>query len=422
MSDNGQSTENEPLSTPQQCMDIVQDYSKDLFTKFTAVKSILMIFNKSTANRAVQEYQADTTIGTYIAMLDQHDNAQSLAAMQGERSNDNQHEEDGDEHAPASKRRRSKSSGTHISSKKHVPDESLFSWLANDDSNNTTLSPNQELTWKLVQHHVLDLKASKQMVLGAKHVPEFPDSEWNNVLAGKAVNIDVIFSGMYSTIMDNRAIENIGDLELHLGAVKPAKTVDTHRDWVVAWRIVFKATHFIFPHRETELEEYNDYITSYFVSMHLSTHAKVLNLDRAIRKHIGSVNNVSLNEFSKFCYLSRLVISKDMVLAKAVPPPKINQSRGMLLTQCGGNLTHAASGMRGNVAIWHPLANFGTFVSAVRDHIAKGIVYWRRMSTLEWHHMAHCASEWSRYLGISAVCHMAINFKPPRFLLGAAKK
>ena len=93
----------------------------------------------------------------------------------------------------------------------------------------------------------------------------------------------------------------------------------------------------------------------------------------------------------------------------------------MLLTQRGGNLTHAASGMRGNVAIWHPLANLGTFVSTVGDHIAKWIVHWRRILMLEWHHMAHCASEWSWYLGISAVCQMAVNFKPRRFLLGYQK-
>jgi hypothetical protein len=96
---------------------------------------------------------------------------------------------------------------------------------------------------------------------------------------------------------------NIGDLELHFGAAKPAKTVETHGDWVVAWRIIFRATHFIFPHWEAELEEYNDYITSYFASIHPSTHSKVLNLDRAIWKHVGSVNSVSLNEFHKFRYL-----------------------------------------------------------------------------------------------------------------------
>ena len=148
------------------------------------------------------------------------------------------------------------------------------------------------------------------MVLSSKCIPEFPNSEWNNVLVGKAVNLDAVFSGMYSTIMDNRAIENIGDLELHFGAAKPAKTVETHGDWVIAWRIAFKATRFIFPHRESELEEYNDYVTSYFVSIHPRAHWRVLNLDKAIRKQAGSVNNVSLNEFGKFWYLETCHLQK----------------------------------------------------------------------------------------------------------------
>jgi hypothetical protein len=50
---------------------------------------------------------------------------------------------------------------------------------------------------------VLDIKAMKHIVLESKCVPEFPDSEWNNILAGKAVNLDIVFSGMYSTVTDN---------------------------------------------------------------------------------------------------------------------------------------------------------------------------------------------------------------------------
>jgi hypothetical protein len=127
-------------------------------------------------------------------------------------------------------------------SKKRSPDKSLFTWLAHDQSDSTVLTPSQELTHKLDQNHALDLMASKHMVLSSKCVPKFPNSEWNNVLAGKVVNLDIVFSGMYSTITDNRAIENIGDLELHFGATKPAKMVETHGDWVIAWRITFKAT------------------------------------------------------------------------------------------------------------------------------------------------------------------------------------
>ena len=190
-----------------------------------------------------------------------------------------------------------------ISTKKCTPNESLFAWVTGDDVDKTFLTPSQELTCKLVQNHALDIKSTKPMLLGVKQVPEFPDSEWNNVLAGKAVNLDAVFSGMYSTAMDNRAIENIGDLKLHFGTNKPSKTIKTHGDCVIAWRITFKATWFVFAHCEAELEEYNNYVTSYFMSVHPSVHGKVLNLDKAIQKHVGSVNNISLNEFGKFHYL-----------------------------------------------------------------------------------------------------------------------
>ena len=97
------------------------------------------------------------------------------------------------------------------------------------------LTPSQELTRKMVQNHALDFKLMKLRVLSAKQAPEFPNMEWNNILAGKSVNLDVVFIGMYSTSTDNRTIENISELELHFGADKPSKLVETHGDWVIAW-------------------------------------------------------------------------------------------------------------------------------------------------------------------------------------------
>ena len=105
---------------------------------------------------------------------------------------------------------------------------------------------------------------------------------------------------MFSTATDSRTIENLGELELPFGAAKPAKSVNTHGDWVIAWRIALRANKFIFPHRERELEEYTEYISSYFASFHPSAHWKVFNLKKAIWKQVGSISNVSLNDFSKF--------------------------------------------------------------------------------------------------------------------------
>jgi hypothetical protein len=87
MSETGQSIENElPLSTPQLCMDIVRDYSKELLSKVFAVKSILTAFDKSAAYEDdMQQNQIDAAIRMYLAMLDQHDNAWGLAEIHGER-------------------------------------------------------------------------------------------------------------------------------------------------------------------------------------------------------------------------------------------------------------------------------------------------------------------------------------------------
>jgi hypothetical protein len=199
-------------------------------SKVFAIKSIFTVFSESAEYEDAKQDQIDAAISTYIAMLDQHNGTQSCVATRGERSEEV--EDDEEDQFYASKKRHSKSLSGRTSSKRCAPDKSLFAWLVNDETDDTVLNTSQELTQKLVQNHALNIKTSKCMVLESKQVSEFPDSEWNNVLAGKAANFD--FTGMYSTSTNNRAIENIGDLKLHFGTSKHAKTVETHRDWVIA--------------------------------------------------------------------------------------------------------------------------------------------------------------------------------------------
>ena len=236
-------------------------------------------------------------------MFDQHDASRRISAERGTRYTAGLHSEFGDDDPPPedrAERARAQSPLVQGSSKKRTPDETLFPWLTSESTEDVFLTPSQELTRKMVQNHALDFKLTKLRVLSAKWVPEFPDMEWNNILAGKSVNLDAVFTRMYSTATDSRTIENLRELELHFGADKPAKSVETHGDWVIAWRIAFRATKFIFPHREKDLEEYTEYISSHFASLHSTAHWKVFELDKAIRKCVGSVNDVSLNKFNKF--------------------------------------------------------------------------------------------------------------------------
>jgi hypothetical protein len=78
-----------------------------------------------------------------------------------------------------------------------------YAWKTENNDNEAILMPSQELTQKMVLNQTIDIKSTKLMVLTSRCVPEFPDSEWNNVLSGKAVNLDTAFSGMFSTVTDN---------------------------------------------------------------------------------------------------------------------------------------------------------------------------------------------------------------------------
>ena len=288
-------------------MQTVHDYALDKFSKVDAIRAIFAAFYESAEYQETPSDEVDAAIGTYLAMFDQHDSSRQISAERGTRyarRSESEHEDEDPTRKDGPERLRTHSPIPQGSStKKRAPDESLFPWLVYESSDDTFLTPSQELTRKMVQNHALDFKLTKLKVLSAKRVPEFPDMEWNNVLAGKSVNLDAVFTGMYSTATDSRTIENLGDLELHFGADKPAKSVETHGDWVIAWRITVRAIKFIFPHREKELEEYTEYISSYFASLHSGAHWKIFELDKAIRKRAGSVNDVSLNEFSKFRYL-----------------------------------------------------------------------------------------------------------------------
>jgi len=67
-------------------MGIVRDYEKQGLSKVAAVKSILATFSESAEYKHTPPDQIEAAVDTYIAMLDQHDNTQSHAAVRGETS------------------------------------------------------------------------------------------------------------------------------------------------------------------------------------------------------------------------------------------------------------------------------------------------------------------------------------------------
>jgi hypothetical protein len=128
-----------------------------------------------------------------------------------------------------------------------------------------------------------DSKFAKTSLLNSAHLPQFPDSEWSNLIAGQAVDLDHIFTSQYSITHNEHWAEQISELEVIIGLSKPTRVVDTHGKWVIVWDQAVDVTTYIFPHQSSELRNYGRYITQLFASFPDSMHTHVIQFDQAVR-------------------------------------------------------------------------------------------------------------------------------------------
>ncbi|EDR05137.1 uncharacterized protein LACBIDRAFT_329907 [Laccaria bicolor S238N-H82] len=156
------------------------------------------------------------------------------------------------------------------------------------------------ITLELLKLYAIDPKGTKHSLVNSPTCPEFPDSEWTNILARRAVNLDAVLSGYYSTSNNNERVEEIGDLEICFGTVNPTKTVSTAGEWSIAWNRASQATSTAFPHRAGELAEYAEYIVGLFAATDAHFHDCVILFDKAVRRRIGTRRDLELTDLNKF--------------------------------------------------------------------------------------------------------------------------
>ena len=101
------------------------------------------------------------------------------------------------------------------------------------------LHPKLRATLKLPQAWSANPKQVKASIINTPRCPAFPDWEWLNLVQGKTINLDSVFSSFYSTSTDNQCTENIGEVKFKFGTKDSSKPVTTHGDWT----ITFDLTH-----------------------------------------------------------------------------------------------------------------------------------------------------------------------------------
>ena len=307
-------------NTNKLCITLGADYLNGKIGKDNAIRHILKAFRELDVYERATPVQIQTAISAYIRMLDQAKSAREVAALQGRGAWQVQGDiaEEEQRGSPVSIGPQPEDAGAAVeygidelwgtpnletSLGRRGADKTMFTWARDKDSEINVLTPSQELTHKLIWNQMINIKVMKHNLFSVRGLPEFPDSKWVKVLQEKVVDLDVIISVIHSTITDNWATETFRDFEFQFGHLKPTKTVRNHGDWLIMYSAFQHAMWFIYPHRESELIWYSEYITAYFASADAGGQNQVLNLNKAIWCWSGSVNNMLLDQFEKFRFL-----------------------------------------------------------------------------------------------------------------------
>src|SRR6202522_1644646 len=306
-----------PQSTVYQNV-LVEEYRKGKMSKPTVYSKIRA---KLASSLEEDTDRIDAAFGSFIATVESHDSETAMAARRGARGGVRHRAQ-----SPFSNVSEPSSDEEPVAKKSKV-DESAFAWTGPESQTNTKLSDNSVRTLKLLGVYTVDPKTTLRSLTNSPSCPEFPDSEWKNVIGGKAVSLDAVLSGQLSTTNDELKIENFGDLELSFGAVEPTKIVKNGGEWSIAWNRTVRATVFAFPHRLRELTGYGEYIISMFAVTHPNFTSRIISFDKAVRKRVGSVRNIKLSDYHKFADLKIAHVDSVGVSACAEGSTRGDQTR-----------------------------------------------------------------------------------------------
>ena len=288
------------LPVVKECYDWIEKFKSGVTKKGKVTFEIYSILTSLGEKSEIVKVAAKS----YIKILNQHDLKISRAfkrgrISEGEAPNSPRASCDPSQSSAGSESRASSINSDAAIKKKKV-DESNLPWVIQNKLLGVELWPELHATLKLLRAWSINPKQVKLSIVNTSWCPAFPDSEWLNLIRGKSINLDNVFSSFYSTSIDNQCTESIGEIKFKFGTKDISKPVATHGDWTIAFDLTRDAYLFTFVHRAKELKVYQCYILQQFATKWESEHPRVITLDRAIRKWVSKHWDLFLTDLDQF--------------------------------------------------------------------------------------------------------------------------
>ena len=170
-----------------ECNSLIEGYRKGEISKASVYVEIHSKLAKALGD---DRARSDAAFGSFIATVESHDSKVGAAANRGRVvnplqrstspavSNTDERQFDNDNEEPVAKRIK--------------VDESAYAWVSSGQNKCTVLRESLAKTLELIETYTIDHKATKRSLVNQPDCPEFPDSEWNNIITGRAVNLDAV--------------------------------------------------------------------------------------------------------------------------------------------------------------------------------------------------------------------------------------
>jgi hypothetical protein len=276
----------------EKCLEFVEAYRKGSRTpldKATTIQNITEVLTSGSPQQFPKS-EVNDALGTYLGIIGQHDKSISTAETRSETL---------DENNLGSKRAGSFEPDTSTG-KRQRSDDSDFPWTIREGLSGPGICEDLQKTLDLLRIYARDVKRTKSSLLTSANAPQFPNSEWSNIIIGAMVDLDHIISGSFAVSSDNQDTEVVGTIQFKFGAAKAVKQVKTSGDWFIAWGCYTQVASFTFPHQKSELQTYGSQILSLFTATSPDNHASVIALDKAIRVRVGERRDLLLTDHAQF--------------------------------------------------------------------------------------------------------------------------
>ena len=304
------------VATQALCSKIVENFHSSKISKGAALSWI----HTTLIDALPEDLSAvEDNFAQYLSIVEDHEHHLTQAKECGNKrsAEDGEHHNDGDEGQPEQE--------SPILTKHAKPDNSQYPWVVSDFIWNITLSPSLTTNLDLLKLYAIDPKGTRRSLINSPSCPEFPDSEWTNILACHAVNLDAVLSGYYSTSNNDERVESIGEVEIKFGTVAPTKVILSAGKWTISWNKTSCLTSTAFPHHAGELADYAEYVVGLFAATNIHFHDQVILFDKAVQHHIGSHRDLELTDFNKFADIAgqSMQAGGATSLAEAGVPPNV---------------------------------------------------------------------------------------------------